>query len=58
MKNPTVDELLETIVQKRFEFTLKPQNNDNLDFHEVSVWGLKEVLIEVYNAGLKAENSK
>ena len=32
--------------------TLETRNNDGLDFHEVSVWGLKAALEAAYEAGL------
>lgn len=32
--------------------TLETQNSDSYDFHEVSVWNLKEALIEAYIKGL------
>ena len=31
--------------------TLQTQKSDSLDFHEVSVWGLKAALEEAYRAG-------
>jgi len=31
--------------------TLETSNNDILDFHEVSVWALKEMLEAAYKAG-------
>lgn len=34
--------------------TLATQNNDSLDFHNVSVWQLKRALEEAYQAGMKA----
>ena len=33
--------------------TLERRNTDSLDFHEVSVWSLKAVLEEAYQAGLE-----
>lgn len=33
--------------------TLEPQHNDELDVHEVSVWGLASALEQAYRAGLK-----
>lgn len=36
--------------------TLETRNSDELDFHEVSVWGLKEALIEAYKQGVKDLN--
>jgi hypothetical protein len=34
--------------------TLKTRNSDDLDFSEVSVWELKRVLEEAYEAGRKS----
>ena len=34
--------------------TLETRNSDGLDFHEVSVWGLKEALEAAYKAGQKS----
>jgi len=31
--------------------TLRTQNSDSLDFHEVSVWSLKAALEAAYNLG-------
>ena len=38
--------------------TLKPQNSDRLDFHEVSVWGIAEALEAAYLLGRKHEQGK
>lgn len=32
----------------------KTRKSDSLDFHDVSVWGVKEALIAAYQAGLAA----
>jgi len=37
--------------------TLETRNSDSLDFHEVSVWALKEMLEAAYQAG-KDSNKK
>ena len=34
--------------------TLETRNSDGLDFHEVSVWGLRDALRRAYEAGAKA----
>jgi hypothetical protein len=34
--------------------TLKPGNQDSLDFHEIAIWNLKKALEEAYEAGLAA----
>lgn len=33
--------------------TLEVRNSDSLDFHEVSVWGVKAALTAAYRAGMK-----
>jgi hypothetical protein len=33
--------------------TLETRNRDRLDFHDVSVWGIKAALEEAYEAGVK-----
>ena len=53
------DKALETLFQQialdhLFIETLETRNSDRLDFHEVSVWGVKEALIAAYQAGLAA----
>lgn len=51
----TLDALLTRIAQEHlFIDTLETQNSDSLDFHDVSVWGVKEALIAAYQAGLVA----
>ena len=34
--------------------TLERRNSDSLDFHDVSVWALKEMLEKAYKAGMEA----
>jgi len=41
----------------RFE-TLETRNSDSLDFHEVSVWGIKAALEEAFAAGRLYELDK
>jgi len=51
----TLDALLTQIAQEHlFIDTLETRNSDSLDFHDVSVWGVKEALIAAYQAGLAA----
>ena len=51
----TLDALLTRIAQEHLLIeTLETQNSDSLDFHDVSVWGVKEALIAAYQAGLAA----
>ena len=43
---------LEQIAQAKLGIpTLRQRNSDGLDFHEVSVWGLKRALAAAYEAG-------
>ena len=50
-----LDALLTRIAQEHlFIDTLETRNSDSLDFHDVSVWGVKEALIAAYQAGLAA----
>ena len=37
--------------------TLATRNSDRLDFHDVSVWGVKSALVAAYQAGLAAGQS-
>ena len=51
----TLDALLTQIAQKHlFIETLETRKSDSLDFHDVSVWGVKEALFAAYQAGLAA----
>ena len=48
-------DLLADIAQKHlFIETLEERKSDSLDFHEVSVWGVKAALEAAYAAGLAA----
>lgn len=38
--------------------SLNTKNNDHEDFFEVSIWGLKDALIEAYKAGMKEGKKK
>lgn len=50
-----LDALLIRIAQEHLLIdTLETRNSDSLDFHDVSVWGVKEALIAAYQAGLAA----
>ena len=37
--------------------TLQTRHRDSLDFHDVSVWGVKSALVAAYQAGLAAGQS-
>jgi hypothetical protein len=51
-----LDELFTAIAAKHlFITTLETRKSDRLDFHEVSVWGIKDALLEAYQAGVGAE---
>lgn len=53
MKN--LDKKLEKIVKERYSYigTLEEQGCDELDFIEVTTWGLKELLMNAYELGKK-----
>ena len=48
-----LDAKLEALAQEFNIDTLQARNSDDLDFHEVSAWGLREMLAAAYQAGLK-----
>ena len=51
-----IDQLLEEIAKKHLNLeTLETRNSDSLDFHDVSVWGIKAALQEAYEAGKKSK---
>lgn len=58
MKNqrpPQPQDLLEKIARDHlFIQTLETQMSDRLDFHEVSVWGIKNALQAAFEAGQAA----
>ena len=55
MKRIDLNELLEQIAQQHlFIDTLQTRSSDSLDFHDVSVWGVKAALEAAYEAGLNA----
>ena len=57
--NKKLNQLLEQIAQQHlFIDTLETQSSDRLDFHDVSVWGVKSALQAAYEAGLKATQTK
>ena len=50
-----IELLLESIaLDHLFIETLETRNSDRMDFHEVSVWGVKSALMAAYQAGLAA----
>ena len=53
-----LDNLLARIaLDHLFIETLATRNSDSLDFHDVSVWGVKSALMAAYQAGLAAGQS-
>jgi len=51
-RRPRIDRELEAIAKVNLQIeTLATRNSDRLDFHEVSVWGLKRALEAAYEAG-------
>ena len=50
-----IDTILTLIAQKHLGIdTLQTRHADSLDFHDVSVWGVKSALVAAYQAGLAA----
>lgn len=50
MKN--IDKLLSEIAKRELGIdTLETQNSDSLDFHDCSVWSIKDALKAAYEAG-------
>ena len=48
------DHALTEIAQRHFQIeTLETRKSDSLDFHDVSVWAIKEALNEAYELGKK-----
>ena len=51
----TVDQQMQQIaLDHLFIETLETRNSDRMDFHEVSVWGVKSALMAAYEAGRQA----
>ena len=48
------DDLIETIAKEHFPGveTLETRNSDDLDFHDVSVWGIREALKGAFLVGV------
>jgi hypothetical protein len=52
----TKDQLFEQIAKQHLMIdTLKTQKSDRLDFHDCTVWGIKEALEAAYEAGWQAD---
>ena len=55
MDAKTLDQLFQQIaLDHLFVDTLETRNSDRLDFHEVSVWGIKTALQAAFDAGKQA----
>ncbi len=53
--NKTLDQQMQQIaLDHLFIETLETRNSDRMDFHEVSVWGVKSALMAAYEAGRQA----
>ena len=53
-RSKRVNQLIEKIAKDHLQIpTLEERKMDNLDFHEVSVWGVKRALEVAYDAGRK-----
>lgn len=54
-----IEQLVTKIAHEKLDIpTLELRNMDDLDFHEVSVWGLKDALIAAYEAGIQAAEAR
>ena len=52
----TKEEILTNIAKERIGAeTLETRNSDRLDFYHISVWALKEMLEQAYEAGRQAK---
>lgn len=48
----SIEKKLEKIAKDvLFVETLETRNSDGLDFYDISVWGLKEALLQAYKLG-------
>lgn len=55
-KQQQLDQILTDIAKKHLSLeTLETRNSDGLDFHDVAVWCLKNVLKSAYEAGLQSK---
>ena len=59
MTTKTLDQLLQQIaLDHLFIDTLQTRSSDSLDFHEVSVWGIKSALEAAFASGQQAATTK
>ncbi len=50
----TIDQIFALIAQKHLLIdTLETRNSDSLDFHDVSVWGVRSALEAAFQAGVE-----
>jgi hypothetical protein len=50
----TIDHIFALIAEKHlFIATLETRNSDSLDFHDVSVWGVRSALEAAFKAGVE-----
>jgi hypothetical protein len=55
----STDKLFADIAKKYLYIdTLETRNSDSLDFHDVSVWAVKEALQAAFNAGQMSKKGK
>lgn len=58
MDAKTLDQLFRQIaLDHLFIDTLETRHSDRLDFHEVSVWGIKSALLAAFDAGKQAAST-
>jgi len=58
MDAKTLDQLFQRIaLDHLFIDTLETRHSDRLDFHEVSVWGIKSALLAAFDAGKQAAST-
>ncbi|MFW8566169.1 DUF6900 domain-containing protein [Orrella sp. 11846] len=57
--NDKLEQIFEAIAQEHLcIYSLEPRNSDRLDFHDVSVWGVKAALLAAYEAGRSAAKQR
>ena len=50
----TLDQIFALIAEKHLNIeTLETRNSDHLDFHDVSVWGVRSALEAAFKAGIE-----
>ncbi|WP_066016585.1 DUF6900 domain-containing protein [Endozoicomonas atrinae] len=53
-RQQAIDDIASTILKLE---TLNTRNVDNLDFHELAIWQIKEALQAAYSAGLQKSDA-